>query len=113
MQGFAREALRQVALAEAVLPLWQHVCEPKAVQDIFERHRGACYTDTLTFPVLVNLGGDALLEHQGSGRKRFERAQESGALSVSIVAASAQGGRLPTAVSEAFLTESTDRVCRI
>ena len=48
MQGFAREALRQVALAEAVLPLWQHVCEPKAVQDIFERHRGACYTDTLT-----------------------------------------------------------------
>jgi hypothetical protein len=113
MQGFAREALRRVPLAESVVQLWRHVCDPVAMQDIFDRHRGACYTDTLTFPVVVNLVADALLEHHGSGRKSFERGQESGELQVSIAAAYGKLGRLPTAVSEAFLAETTDRLAEV
>jgi Transposase DDE domain len=113
MHGFAWEALRRVPLAEAVVQLWRHVCDPVALTDIFERNRGACYTDTLTFPVVVNLVADALLEHEGSGRKSFERAQEHGELEVSIAAAYGKLGRLPMAVSEAFLAEATDRLAEV
>jgi hypothetical protein len=59
---------------------------------------------------MVNLVADALLEHEGSGRKSFERGRENGELNVSIAAAYGKLGRLPTAVSEAFLAESTDRL---
>ena len=113
LQGFAQAALRRVPLAEAVVQLWRHICDPVAMQNIFDRHRGACYTDTLTFPVMVNLVADALLEHEGSGRKSFERGQENGELTVSVAAAYGKLGRLPTAVSEAFLAEATDRLTEV
>lgn len=112
-QEFSKEVLRRLPLAEAVLVLWSFVCESSALDDIFEGHRGRCYEDQLSFPVLVNLIADALLEHSGSGRKSFERGREEGELKVSIVAAYGKLKRLPAAVSEAFLAESTDRMLQV
>jgi hypothetical protein len=111
--GFAQEVLHRLPLAEAGLVLWRFVGEAEVLDDIFERNRGRCYEDELPFSVLTNLIADALLEHAGSGRKSFQRGQENGELEVSLVAAYGKLGRLPQAVSEAFLAEGTDRLLSV
>src|SRR5438105_536330 len=109
-QAFAKEVLQRLPLAEAALLLWRFISGPSVLEDIFQRHKGRCYTDELSFPVLVNLIGDSLLEHGGSGRKSFQLGRENGELTVSDVSAYGKLGRLPQAVSEAFLAEGTDRL---
>ncbi|HZU38990.1 MAG TPA: transposase [Gemmataceae bacterium] len=104
---FAPETLRRLPLAEAVLRLWQWHCDPRTLNELFERHRGACYTQELAFATLVHLLGDALLEHDGSGRQSFQRGRAKGELTVTIQAAYQKLGRLPLAVSENFLSAST------
>jgi hypothetical protein len=94
-------------LAEAVLRLWQWHCDPLTLDDLFEKHRGPCYTQKLSFATLVHLLGDALLEHGGSGRQSFQRGKQKGELNVTIQAAYQKLGRLPLAVSENFLSAST------
>ncbi len=86
-QQFAQAVLRRLPLAEATLHLWRVIGDGDTLEDLFERHRGACYTGQLTFPVLTHLVADALLEHQGSARKSFARGRENEELPVSIVAA--------------------------
>src|SRR5262249_3182390 len=56
----------------------------------------------ITFPSLVSLVGDALLEHEGSANQSFSRAQETGELKASKVAAYRKLGRLAVPLSQAF-----------
>src|SRR5436305_1641410 len=107
---FAPAVLRRLPLAEAVLLLWQDHCGSQTLDALFEAHRGACYTRELSFATLVALIGDALLQHNGSGRQSFQRGRDKGTLSVSDQAAYQKLGRLPLAVSEAFLSASTQRL---
>lgn len=104
---FAPDVLARLPLAEAVLRLWQWHCDPPTLDALFEEHRGACYPRDLSFATLAALIGDALLEHGGSGRQSFQRGRAKGTLSVSDQAAYQKLGRLPLAVSEAFLSAST------
>lgn len=106
---FAQQVISKVPLAEAVMLLWQFICDAQTLDSMFEDHRGACYEKVLKFSVMVNLIADALLEHQGSGRKSFERGQENHELPVSMQAAYQKLSRLPLTLSEAFLAESTAR----
>jgi hypothetical protein len=64
----------------------------------------------LSFPHLVQLLADALLQYDGSARARFEHAQEDDALKVTLPAAYGKLRRLPIALSTAFLTEGTARL---
>jgi Transposase DDE domain len=107
---FAREVLGRLPLAEAVLTLWRWVADPLFLLSLFARHRGTSYEKVLSFGVLVQLIADALLEHRGSGRKSFARAQERGQLETSVQAVYQKLGRVPLELSEAWLAESTDRV---
>ncbi len=107
---FAREVLSRLPLAEAVLRLWRWVADPLFLLSLFARHRGAGYEKVLSFGMLVQLIADALLEHRGSGRKSFARAQENGQLEASVQAVYQKLGRVPLGLSEAWLAESTDRV---
>jgi hypothetical protein len=100
---FAMDVLNRLPLAEAVLLLGQWQCSPAFLDEIFEKNRGRCYTNELNFSTLAGLIGDALLEHDGSGRQSFQRGREQGELTVSEQAAYQKLGRLPTAVSEQFL----------
>src|SRR5439155_10576670 len=77
----------KMPLAEAVLQVFQFVGNGARLQAIFDRHRGRCYDRLIHFPTLVSLIGEALLEHSGSGHQSFSRAQESGELEASLVAA--------------------------
>jgi DDE family transposase len=108
--SFAHEALERLPLAQSVLLLWQQVADPSFLQDLYARRRGRGYEKALSFPCLVQLIADALLQHDGSARASFERAQEHDALPVTIPAAYGKLRRLPIAVSTAFLAEGTARL---
>ena len=107
---FACDALDRLPLAESVLLLWQQLADPKFLQDLFDRQRGRGYDKILSFPSLVQLIADALLQHDGSARASFERALQHDALPVTIPAAYGKLRRLPIAVSTAFLAEGTARL---
>jgi hypothetical protein len=107
---FAREVLSRLPLAEAVLSLWRWVADPLFLLAVFARHRGLGYEKEIRFEVLVQLIADALLEHQGSGRKSFERGREQGLLTASVQAVYQKLGRVPLGLSEAWLAESTARL---
>ena len=107
---FAREILSRLPLAEAVLSLWRWVADPVFLLSVFARHRGLGYEKEISFGVLVQLIADALLEHQGSGRKSFARGREQGLLTASVQAVYQKLGRIPLGLSEAWLAESTARL---
>jgi len=107
---FSREVLSRLPLAEAVLSLWRWVADPLFLLSVFARHRGLGYEKEISFEVLVQLIADALLEHQGSGRKSFERGREQGVLTASVQAVYQKLGRVPLGLSEAWLAESTARI---
>jgi hypothetical protein len=107
---FAREVLTRLPLAEAVLSVWRWVADPLFLLSVFARHCGAGYEKEISFGVLVQLIADALLEHQGSGRKSFARGREQGLLTASAQAVYQKLGRVPLGLSEAWLAESTARV---
>ena len=68
MDGFVRDVAGRLPLAESVLRLFDFVCHDDFLDVVFRRHRGRSYEDVLSFPTMVRLIGDALLEHEGSGR---------------------------------------------
>lgn len=113
MDDFDREACRRLPLAEAALRLLDYVLRDDFLAQVFDRHRGASYEKVITFPVLVQLIADALLEHRGSGRQSFTRAQEHGTLEASLVAAYRKLGRVPIALSCGLLADATPRLLEL
>lgn len=91
---FARAVLTRLPLAEAVLSLWRWVADPLFLLSVLTRHCGVGYEKEISFGVLVQLIADALVKHQGSGRKSFERGREQGLLTASIQAVSQKLGRI-------------------
>lgn len=113
MDNFEREVLDRLPLAEAVLQLWGHVTEPGVLEAIFDSYRGDSYQKALSFPTMVQLIADALLEHQGSGHRAMQHAIENDELDASIRAAYAKLGRIPITLSNGLLWEGTQRLRQI
>jgi hypothetical protein len=103
MEGFTRDVLARLPLAEAVLTLWRWVADAGSLDEIFEKNRGRGYQKILSFSLIVYLVRDALLEFNGSGRKSFDEAKERGELEASIRATYGKLGRTPIPVSTAML----------
>jgi hypothetical protein len=97
-------------LAEAVLSVWRWVADPLFLLSVFTRQCGLGYEKEIRFGVLVQLMADALVEHQGRGRKSFERGREQGLLTARVQAVYPKVGRISLGLSEAGLAESTARV---
>lgn len=95
--------LARMPLAEAALGIWRYVFDEARLQEFWERGRGRCYDNIICFPTMVHLVADALLQHEGSGRRSFEKNIEQGTLKASVAAAFKKLGRLPLAVSQEFL----------
>ena len=110
MDGFQAEALTRVPLAEAVWLILRHVADEDSLNSLFEAHRGVGSSQSVTFPLLVELIADALLTHHGSGRQSFEQAQREQRLTASVQAVYGKLGRLPPRLSEAFLAQLTERL---
>lgn len=100
-----KDLLARMPLAESVMLLWKWVTSPERLEAIWEEHRGRCYEKQISFDVMVHLIADALIKHDGSGRKAFELGIENEELGASLQAAYQKLGRLPIEVSQAFLTK--------
>jgi Transposase DDE domain len=110
LDAYARETLQRLPLADATLSLWAYVLQPTFLAQVFAQYRGRSFEDTLTFARFVDLIGDALLEHEGSGRQSFTRAREQGTLATSSEAVYGKLRRVPLSLSEGFFTEGTARL---
>ena len=99
-----------VTVGRSRVSLWRWVADPLFLLSVFARHCGLGYEKEIRFEVLVQLIADAVLEHQGSGRKSFERGREQGLLTASVQAVYQKLGPAPLGLSEAWLAQSTARV---
>jgi hypothetical protein len=98
-----RAVLHRAPLADAVLNILSHVLSPALLDKVFRVHRGRSFKHVLSFSTLVRLIGDALLQHNGSGRQSFQRAKEQGILPVSLEAIYGKLRRIPMSLSLGFL----------
>jgi len=113
MDCLSPEVLGRMPLAESVLSIWRSLVNEEHLQPIWDQHRGRCYDKVICFPVIVQLISDALLRYGGSGRRSFEKGVEKGTLAASVTAAFTKLGRLPIAVSQAFLEESSAQLRKV
>ena len=107
---FAAEVLRRLPLAEAFYTVWGHVAADGVLDDLFDRHRGRCYQDQLTFAELVRVLADALTRYQGRGRGAILDAVARNQISCQVRAVYGKLARLPLPLAEAFLTTLTQRL---
>jgi hypothetical protein len=113
MDAFIEEVVRRLPLAQAVLHLFDFAFEPRFLDEIYEQHRGRCYTDELTFPALVGLMRDCLLVHGGSGRKGVVAAEQAGAMPVDQSSFYRKLANMPAAVAQALLRACTRRLAEL
>jgi hypothetical protein len=108
--AFSTSVLERLPLADGVWRVLHYVMDDSWLDHVWKHNRGRCYERDLKFCTLARLITDALLEHDGSGRQSFERAQEAGTLEVSIGSAYEKLGNLPVPLSEAMLGQGTARL---
>lgn len=113
MDGLESAMLAKMPLAEAVLTVWRLIADEDRMQAIFDRYRGRCYEQTISFATMVQLVADALLEHEGSGNQSFARAYESGELEATTRAAYGKLGRLPLALSVGWFGELSSTITEL
>jgi hypothetical protein len=102
--------LPRVPLANAILTAWAYLLRPALLDDLFEKHRGRCYEDTLRFSTFVDLIRDALVLHKGSGRQSFQRALQEGTLPTCQEAVYGKLRRIPLPLSIAFMEDLTELI---
>jgi Transposase DDE domain len=99
--------LPSVPLGNAVLTAFAYLLQPELLDDLFDRHRGRSYKDTLSFSTFVTLIRDALILHKGSARQSFQRALEQDDLPTCQEAVYGKLRRIPLRLSLAFMEELT------
>jgi hypothetical protein len=109
-QGFFGEVLKRLPLADAVLHLLGYALNEDFLSACYQKHRGHCYEDTLSFPKLVEILTDALLVHEGSARQALIEAKKKGTLPTCKEAFYGKLRRLPLDLSVAFMTEASRRL---
>jgi hypothetical protein len=108
--SFARDVLARLPLADAFYSVWQSLTTDDILQSLYDRHRGACYQQLLSFTELVGVVADALTRCHGSGRKAIQDALDQQQLSTRQRAVYGKLSRLPLALSETLLPELTARL---
>jgi hypothetical protein len=107
---FDLRVLAELPLAESFYTLWGYLASEDFLADLFDRHRGRCYQDKLSFAELVTVLTDALTRYQGSGHRAITKALERNQLSVKARAPYGKLARLPLPLAEAFLCGLTARL---
>jgi hypothetical protein len=103
-----QEVIDALPLADATCCLLREIMDEQRLMELFNKHRGRSYERVISFPVMVRMIGDALLQEGGSAHRAFGRAQEEGDLEASMVAAYRKLSRTPIQLSMAFLADSTE-----
>jgi hypothetical protein len=113
MQLVPLNVLARMPLAEAAHWLLRWACDPVRLDAVWGLGCGRSYERALSFATLTRLIAEALLHHGGSGRRAFEKNILAQRLNVSVAAAFGKLGRLPLAVSQAFLEETTASLAEV
>jgi Transposase DDE domain len=108
--SFFHSILKRLPLADAVLHLMGYALNDDFLSACFQKHRGHCYEDTLSFPKLVEILTDALLVHHGSARQALIEAEKKDSLPTCKEAFYGKLRRLPLKLSVAFMTEASRRL---
>lgn len=109
MDGFGRQVLNKLPLAEASLRVLSFALQDSFLEERYRECRGRSYTKVISFPLITHLVCDALLQNK-SGRRVFEKAHQEESLAASVEAAYGKLGRLPVAVSIATLEGCSERI---
>jgi hypothetical protein len=114
-ETFQRQLAERIPLARATLELFDFAFDDAMLDALYERHRGGCYTDTLTFPELLRLVRDCLLQHGGSGRRLYTELgrRDDDAEPVHQSNFYRKLSRTPVAVSRALLRQCTARLTEL
>jgi Transposase DDE domain len=107
---FDLRVLAELPLAESFYLLWGYLASDHVLEALFDRHRGKCYQDQLSFPELVSVLTDAITRYHGSGNRATSKALERNQLSVKARAPYGKLARLPLPLAEAFLSGLTARL---
>jgi hypothetical protein len=113
MDAFAAQLIERVPLARATLELFDFAFDDELLRRVYDEHRGRCYTDELTFPRLLALVRDCLLQHKGSGHRMFVELERDGAEPVDESNFYRKLARTPVAVSRALLRQCTARLTEL
>jgi Transposase DDE domain len=113
MHSFDREVCRRLPLADAVFRLLDFALDDDFLHGVFDRYRGRCYQDTLTFPCFVQLIADALLGQERSAHRHFQHAQDQGTLPTGVEAVYGKLRRIPLPLSQGLLAEATARLRQV
>jgi hypothetical protein len=108
--SFPRPARDRLPLAEATLWLWSYRFDRDFRDGVFERHSGRSFEDVLTFPKLLDLVADALLQHGGKARPAVRRAERDGTRPIKPRESYCKFGRLPEELSLGLFEEATARL---
>jgi hypothetical protein len=108
--AFVQEAARRLPLADAALSAWAYLFSDDFLDGVFDRHRGRSFTDVLTFPVLLGLLADALVQHRGSARQSLAHADGQGQLPTCPEAFYGKLRRVPLSLSVGLLADTALRL---
>jgi len=103
-----QEVISALPLAEATCCLSREIMDDQRLTELFNKHRGRADEKVITFPVMVRMIGDALLQEGGTAHRAFARAREEGDLDASMVAAYGKLARISINLSMAFLADRTE-----
>lgn len=113
MDAFEQQLKDRLPLACATLELFDFAFDDQVLSEIFQRHRQRCYQDVLSFPQLMSLLRDALLQHGGSGHRLFLELERDGRAPVDESNFYRKLSRLPVELSRALLRECSARLVQL
>ncbi len=105
MDGYTKETLRRLSLAQAVICTYRYMFHQGMLDHVYETYRGRGYERELKFGQVMDLFADALFVGRGSGKRSFQHAKAQGSLPVSEQAAHGKIRRLPLDLSCALLLQ--------
>jgi hypothetical protein len=110
MDAFSKELMRRSPLAAAVLETCDFLFDDQWLTEVYDAHRGKCYTDKLTFGRFLALTRDALLRHKGSAHQLFIELEADQSHPIDESNFYRKLSRTPAALSRALLRDSAARL---
>lgn len=113
MDAFDQQLKQRLPLVCATLELFDFAFDELLLAGLYEQHRGRCYEDVLSFPRLVSLVRDCLLQHKGSGHRLFQELERDHRQPVDESNFYRKLSRMPVEASRALLQRCTMRLIQV
>lgn len=113
MDAFEQELMKRSPLAASVLEISDFIFDDGLLSSLYERYRGRCYEDRLSFRDFVRLMRDALIHHGGSAHALFLQLEKDDAHPIDESNFYRKLARTPVELSRGLLRECTGRLSEL